>query len=411
MEKFPVMKPDNEIVKPHSSGIFPGIVLGMWLAGTFAAFLAVRLYHLEEGVLIMGLSVFWPFAVCACGGWPFMPRSPGVFRLIAFCIFTAFCVFSSFSSYDPMASIIFLILTLGVFFLALQINSYFTPEQLETGFKIYTFLMVILLTGFALHEYKAGVRLGEVDKILNPNAVAMVSTSVVMTATAFRFQLMRFAMMIPPCVIIYLAHSRTSAITVILAVAIIMALRVRLTGMGKKLSILVVFIIAAAVAVYYSVPVAKALEDFFELNSRYRGIASGFSGRFQLWGKAWQIIMANPIVGVGFRAHESVQSLGNVHNGYLALLVEIGFLGFAGAMYLVFSGIINLWRDARGSHVFTNSILAGLCCGYLFLAMFERYFFNVGNPTSLLFIIGIMRPLRTILPADQSETSLGPVKK
>jgi hypothetical protein len=52
-----------------------------------------------------------------------------------------------------------------------------------------------------------------------------------------------------------------------------------------------------------------------------------------------------------------------------------------------------LWTGSREPGPgFSQSILFGLCVGYLVLAMFERYLINVGNPTSLLFLVSIMRP-------------------
>ncbi|MBI3441912.1 MAG: hypothetical protein HY052_08990 [Proteobacteria bacterium] len=77
----------------------------------------------------------------------------------------------------------------------------------------------------------------------------------------------------------------------------------------------------------------------------------------------------------------------------MATLAEIGLFGFAGIVYLIVTGIGSLWRDAKDPYyMWTHSVLVGLCFSYLFLAMFERYLINIGNPTSLLFLLGILRP-------------------
>jgi len=97
---------------------------------------------------------------------------------------------------------------------------------------------------------------------------------------------------------------------------------------------------------------------------------------------------------VGFRAHEFLlKADSSSHNGYLATLAEVGILGFFGVLFLVARGLSLLWVGSREPGPgFSQSILFGLCVGYLLLAVFERYLINVGNPTSLLFLVAIMRP-------------------
>jgi len=99
------------------------------------------------------------------------------------------------------------------------------------------------------------------------------------------------------------------------------------------------------------------------------------------------------VLGVGFRAHEFLlKTDSSSHNGYLATLAEVGILGFLGVMFLVMRGMRLLWTGSREPGPgFSQSILFGLCAGYLLLAVFERYLINVGNPTSLLFLVAIMR--------------------
>ena len=94
-----------------------------------------------------------------------------------------------------------------------------------------------------------------------------------------------------------------------------------------------------------------------------------------------------------FRAHEYLlKADSSAHNGYLATLAEVGLLGFLAIAFLITRGLYLLWAGSRepGSG-FSQSILFGLCVGYLLLAVFERYLINVGNPTSLLFLVSVMR--------------------
>jgi len=145
------------------------------------------------------------------------------------------------------------------------------------------------------------------------------------------------------------------------------------------------------------------------LNTRDRGISSGASGRIFAWLDTLRLFEENPIVGVGFRAHEQLLTVGSSsHNGYLAMLAEIGLFGFAAVMYLVFSGVYLLWKQTKSiEYKYTHSILLGILMGYMFLAVFERFLINVGNPTSLLFLIGILAPtLRHIEPKSKRLRTL-----
>jgi O-antigen ligase len=119
--------------------------------------------------------------------------------------------------------------------------------------------------------------------------------------------------------------------------------------------------------------------------------------------------MNNPLTGVGFRAHEkyfSGMEGASSHNGYLATLAEIGLIGFIGNILLIFTGFLKLWRRVRDPLLaYSYSILLGLGCGYLFLAMFERYLINIGNPTSLLFLLCVTLPPDSMVGSDGALTS------
>jgi len=153
-------------------------------------------------------------------------------------------------------------------------------------------------------------------------------------------------------------------------------------------------LIVVGVSVLYGEVVFKALDGMYGLSRTDRGFGSGATGRVEAWKWTWELFARNPILGVGFRSHEFLlKTDSSSHNGYLATLAEIGILGFLGLLFLVARGLGLLWAGSRQEGTgFSQSILFGLCIGYLLLAIFERYLINVGNPTSLLFLISIMRP-------------------
>jgi O-antigen ligase len=387
----------GEEIGSESSGKdsrFLGLIFGLWLAGVFAASLFGRSQlQGSSSMMTMCISVLWPLAVFAVGRWSFVPASPGAARLTALVLFILFAGLSIFASYSPWVSMIYYGLTLCGFLLALQFNSNLTTQQVETGLKTFALLTALMLVGFALYDYHPGVRLGEGTKILNPNAVALVAVSVVFSATAFRNLIIRCALMLPASMVIILTRSRTSTGVALIGLTIIFLLRMKAAKKGMKLAVLGLLAIGVIFAIYYSDLILNELGSFFEIHSRQRGLGSGASGRSVVWAKSWQMFLDNPFIGIGFRAQESVLQAGGAHNGYLSMLAEIGFIGFTAAISLIFIGIRLAWRKTKiPSLNYTHSILTGLCCGYLFLAMFERYLFNIGNPTSLLFMVGILGP-------------------
>jgi len=189
--------------------------------------------------------------------------------------------------------------------------------------------------------------------------------------------------------VIFLTGSRSAMLGTF--VAIVVALYLLRKSFGKKeivVSCIVVLIAVVICFLYWSV-VWGYISSFLALDSKYRGLTSGATGREIAWAAAWEIFKENPWLGVGYRAHRDVLKIASsAHNGYLATLVEVGILGFSSAMVIIFSGLIGLRRRAAAGER-SSALLLALIFGYLVIAMFERFLFNQGNPTSLIFMLGV----------------------
>lgn len=134
------------------------------------------------------------------------------------------------------------------------------------------------------------------------------------------------------------------------------------------------------------------LRTILALDDRYRGLNSGFTGRLEAWSATYQIWKDNPFLGCGYRTHEQIltdTSATSSHNGYLSMLAELGLFGATPAFLLVAVGI---WRVGK-EHV-SDLARTGLALsvGYCFIAAFERYFFNLGNQTSVMFMFFSVAP-------------------
>ena len=383
-----------------------GLVLGLWLTGVFAGSLFGRMEgrkgHLYE-IIMLG-SLLWPVGYFFLSRCRFVPSgfSPGTIAGLA--VFGIFCGFSALVSRAPLESTQYTALTILAILIALQFNTNLDAVQYERGMKVYAVLMAVLVSGFALYDYVPGRRLGGGKEVLNPASFALVTMSVFITAMAVRRSLIRIPILITMGIVIYLTGARASALAAMFGLAITLFLRRRSAGTSGHLLLFGCFVIGVTLATCYSEAVMRGATDFFAVQDRHRGLDSGGSGRLETWKATWNLFLAHPIFGVGFRAHEVVLKVASsAHNGYLALLAEIGVIGFGAVLFVTLSGLWRTWRRNQDpSHTFSYSVLIGLACGYFVLAIFERYFINAGNPTSLLFLLSILVPS---LSHDESETA------
>lgn len=373
-----------------------GLVLGLWLTGVFAGSLfgnvEGRRNHTYEAIMLA--SILWPAVYFLFSRSRFVPGgfSPGTITSLV--LFGLFCGLSSFVSHAPLESVQYTVLTILTIVVVLQFNTNLNAVQYETGMKVYALLGSILVCGFALYDHAPGVRLGGGKGILNPAAFALITASVFLTAMIIRRAVVRIPILVAMGAVIYLTGARASAVAALIGLGVTLFARRRIAEASGYTVLFLCLFVGVALTAYYGDAVLRGLSDFFAIQDRHRGLESGGSGRLDTWKATWNLFLANPILGVGFRAHETVLKVNtSAHNGYLALLAEIGVIGFASILFATVSGMRNIWRRNQDlSQTFCYSVLLGLTCGYFMLAMFERYFINAGNPTSLLFLLSILSP-------------------
>ena len=374
-----------------------GLVLGVWLTGVFAASLFGRLDAGREAIMSIvwiGTAVMWPLAYFMVSRCRFVPDSLSFIGTVAALLFGAFSVLSSFFSQVALLSAGYVVLTLLGLWLALQFNTNLDAEQYEQGLKLFTVITTGLLVGFAWYDYVPGTRLGTGKNILNPNTIALVSTSVFVAAMAIRTLALRLVVMGVVATVMVLTSSRAAAIAVLIALTVTGWLRLRSHGRPVWVFVGIGLLVVAGTVVMYGGQMYETLDRLYSLSTVDRGIGSGASGRLEAWKWTWELFLHNPFIGVGFRAHEFLLRVdSSSHNGYLATLAELGLIGFLAIACLIARGLQILWvRAQEPEGGFIPSLLLGLSVGYLFLAVFERYLINVGNPTSLLFLLAVMQP-------------------
>ena len=377
-------------------GTQAGLVLGLWLSGVFAASLGGRIEAGHEGwtsMVLLGVAVLWPLLYFAMGRCDFVPRSMPLAATGGLIVFGMAAALSSFMSPVALLSTSYVVLTLAGIFLALQFNSNLDAAQFEWGLKVFALLTTGLLVGFAWYDYVPGIRLGNGKDMLNPNTIGLVSVSVILAAMSIKTLALRLVVMGPIAGIIVLTSSRAAAVAAVVGLGVVVWLRLRASRRPVLLLAGIGLLLAVGVTIAYGDVLYRMLDRFYGLSRADRGFGSGATGRVEAWKWTWELFVRNPVLGVGFRAHEFLLKVdSSSHNGYLATLAEVGLLGFLSVLYLVARGLHLLWAGSREPGPgFSQSILFGLCVGYLLLAVFERFLINVGNPTSLLFLVSIMR--------------------
>lgn len=285
-------------------------------------------------------------------------------------------------SQDPLFTLRRAIVLLATTAFGIYLGSRFDiPEQLRLlawtfGIVICaSFLCVLLLPHYGLdHLYHEGDWQG-VFSHKNSLGRAMVLSAIVFFFVKFRSgSTLRWMGIAGSLTLLVLSRS----ITGIIVFAIILAsrpfyrlFRMKFTFALPLTGAIFAFLAAAAAAGY------KALPTMLEMLNR----DSGLTGRTELWDAIWISISNRPWLGYGFDAFwrglqgESamvIQAVGwtplGAHNGFLALLLDIGILGLA---VFVFGYIVLWYRALEFVTRVAGTIPIWLCTYLLFMLVYN----------------------------------------
>ena len=130
------------------------------------------------------------------------------------------------------------------------------------------------------------------------------------------------------------ARSSVVALGAAAAFAIVVELRLTNVPLFSKRAGLAVVAIAACILLYVG-PAHKYLQAIFAVDSAYRGVGSGATGRTDLWMHGLRTLSSDPsrlAWGAGLRSSE-LESLGfSTENSYITILLDSGL--FLGSAYL-----------------------------------------------------------------------------
>lgn len=145
------------------------------------------------------------------------------------------------------------------------------------------------------------------------------------------------------------------------------------------------------------------LVDLLEVNSEYRGLESGGSGRLELWPIVLEKAAAtaqSTLIGNGYRSW-SIEYFGfSIDNSYINLAWEFGFIAAIVIVIVLFQQYV-IVTTAPSSHV--STVATGVLTFILVDSIFARYLIGIGNATSLLALSFFLLERRTMYASARKK--------
>jgi exopolysaccharide production protein ExoQ len=154
---------------------------------------------------------------------------------------------------------------------------------------------------------------------------------------------------------------------------------------------MIAIVIAALVGGYFAAT-SPYLQKLLQVNSEERGIASGATGRTDLWEKGLVSFTSDPTLvafGGGLRSSEYSVIGFLTENSYITILLDSGaLLGSALILFFLIAPFAAL-RQSRASteHPYTLMLLPSCFFFLLVNCVFVRYLVGLGNPTALYTLV------------------------
>lgn len=233
------------------------------------------------------------------------------------------------------------------------------------------------------------------SEVSHPNYLGVVSFGMLACTFLVRPWALAVPLIAVDVLVILAAQARGPFLAGMVAVVTFCLLSVAHPGKPRRALALAAFaVLGIAFGLMYQHEVSQAAAKLMFLDDRFRGLGTGFTGRTHGWNEGWELFLANPLLGVGFRQHEQYMTvLSSAHNGYLSMLADTGLGGTLSVLALAILSARRLFRQAlQGDRLAT--VGASLLAGFCFLALFERYLINFGNPTSVLVWTFLCMPAR-----------------
>jgi O-antigen ligase len=267
--------------------------------------------------------------------------------LAPFAIFIAYCTFSAAWSLQPSATLIRsaeTMTTIGFAALWAHVASRQSNSERDlctwiatavVGVALYGLLVNAVLFGEPIRivvnreeSERARFVFGSLHPLAVGDILAIGVMAAIMSAIRLSLKVLALLLLLP---LLYLTNATGAILLVsVIAATYLGARAVRSTGIARTIILLPFGVIAA----YFAVAIAFALELPVTQRIMEDQRIWTLTGRTQLWGAIWDSGLASTWFGTGFDAARNaiLEIFGvayQVHNQYLAILVELGYIGLA----------------------------------------------------------------------------------
>tara|TARA_A100001011_G_scaffold356563_1_gene400694 strand:- start:13032 stop:14186 length:1155 start_codon:yes stop_codon:yes gene_type:complete len=260
-----------------------------------------------------------------------------------------------------------------------------------------TTVLVLILLILSIFTSDEGLTI-RLSQIKSPNSMAALLFGLLPGAFLFRGAI-RFLLCSAILYLILVVGSRNGIISFFLFVGIYVFL-----SSNFKFSLL---LFVSFILILFSPILFDLASSLLLIDNQWRGLDTGFTGRVFAWQYGLQLLSERPILGWGFgNSHLEFEeftmfvaeanydyNLTGVHNGILATLIELGIPATI-LISIVFFVLLRQFIKSIESRQLRNLITAFLA-GYLFIGLFEEVFINIGNLTSLIFLMLVGMSLKS----------------
>lgn len=238
-----------------------------------------------------------------------------------------------------------------------------------------------LVIAIGMNEYNWG----RLASRAGPTYWGMVALMAFSMAPAIRRRALRAGVVVVACAAFVLCSARGGMVASAMAALVWVAITLRVAPSRQRGWIIAVIMGGLVVS---PVTLAWIGDHLLELSDARRGIGSGATGRAAAWAQAWQLFVDHPWLGVGYRQHEHyITAATSAHQAYLAVLAELGVIGFALYLILLLGALANaVIRATREPISRISFALASFFTAYLVIGFTE----NLALATGLAMPVAMM---------------------
>jgi O-antigen ligase len=219
---------------------------------------------------------------------------------------------------------------------------------------------------------------------MHPNLFGLIAMTIFVAAAVGRDS-KNFVFCLIAMLAACLAASSRSALLTLLVIAVVSRLiLVRSAWKAVAIVAAMAFLLTVLVA-FDGDGLGNVANTVFHVNDKYRGAATGGSGRPIIWAYYIDNWLAHPLFGTG---PGTVYDLGGrayySHNMVLQILTDGGLFGLLGFITFI------IWVSIAATQIPASSVtraLAMFLLAYFIYGIFEGRAVNIGNPLSAMFFL------------------------